>query len=211
MKDNSVIGWSLVVNFLLLIFCGVLISFSLDHLEEINLQKKEINLLKNQVNEEQIEKAIICDKKEPLQQFYDGKTVDWAFKHSNKCPKNLCIDIVEYIYTHCSYPKFSLALIARESSLNPFGLSSAGAKGLGQIMWSVWGSELIKNKIAKEERDLYDWKINLEATNYVINCLHSQHNGDWQKILRHYVGGNEKEYIADVLRNVGELTLLENG
>lgn len=133
----------------------------------------------------------------------------WAYNNSSKTPKNLITKIVKYIFDTCQYPKLTLTLIQRESALNPFAVSSAKAKGLGQVTWKIWKEKLIENNIAQEERDLFDWKVNILATDFVIRELYKQHQGNWDKILNHYVGGDNNNYISDIFKNIGKITLLE--
>ncbi len=164
---------------------------------------KQFDFLKKQ--NQDCEKQIMILSKKQL----NPKFVDWAYKNSSKISYNQCKDIVEFIFSNVRFPIFTLALIQRESSINPLAVSSGNARGLGQIIWSIWKKDLQENNLAHEQRDLFDWKTNLMCVDYIIKKMHNQHNGDWDKVLRHYVGADNKKYISDIYRNIGELTLLD--
>ncbi len=171
--------------------------------ESIEKHDISLKLFKSSIND--LEDKLKVKKKLKVHPLF----IKWVFRNSNKCPEVLCSNITNYIFEEAKYPVLTLSLIQRESAFNPFAKSSVGAKGLGQVMWKIWKNKLIENNIAEHERDLYDWKININATNFIINELYIQHKGNWMKILDHYVGGDNNNYINDIYKNVGILTLIE--
>jgi len=132
--------------------------------------------------------------------------VDWILKHSLKISKNTAVDIFETAMS-IDHGLLLIALAKKESSFNPSAVSKKGAIGLNQIMPNIWAKELIKNKIIKEKRDLFNYKANLRASHYILLKYYKE-TGSWKKALKKYVGADSKSYVKDVLANCGELYLL---
>jgi len=135
------------------------------------------------------------------------KVVDWVMKKSTRVPRS----IAEVIVRECcktDYPVVLLALIARESSFNPFARSKAGAIGLGQILPKVWLDELRSKGLVREVRDLYDPVINIRCTNYIFVSYLRKSNNDLSTALVRYVGGKNSAYVKDILLNIGELVVI---
>jgi len=135
------------------------------------------------------------------------KVIDWMMKKSTRLPRSMAQEIAQECFK-TEYPIILLALIARESSFNPFVRSKAGAIGLGQIHPKFWADKLKRNGLIREVRDLYDPVINVRCTYFVfLTCLKEADN-DLPKALRKYVGGKNVVYVKDILLNIGELVVL---
>jgi len=87
-----------------------------------------------------------------------------------------------------------IAIIQVESSGNPKAISNKGAYGLMQIRWSVWKDELRKQGIAKEKKDLFDPRINIEAGKYILAHYMDKHDNDLRAALNSYSGGAKRYY-----------------
>ena len=96
--------------------------------------------------------------------------------------------------------KVLLALIRTESTFNPKAVSKFGAKGSCQVMFSIWGDELISNNIIEKEDDLFDIYKGIEAGCYVLNHYY-QKTGCIKLALARYFGicDYSKIYVDIVL------------
>ena len=86
------------------------------------------------------------------------------------------------------------AIIQVESSGNPKAISNKGAYGLMQIRWSVWKDELKKAGIAKEKKDLFNPRINIEAGKYILAHYMDKHDNNLKAALNSYSGGARNYY-----------------
>jgi len=141
---------------------------------------------------------------------YHPAFVDWVYSHSRKCPKNLAEKMTLFIFEMGTYPKMTLAVVDVESNFDPFAVSEKEAMGLGQIMYTIWGEKLTEVGIIGSKRDLFDWQTNIKAVDFILQDMYTRHKGDWEAVLKNYFGANNKKYIADVYRNLGELALIED-
>jgi len=96
-----------------------------------------------------------------------------------------------------------LAIIKAESNFNPFVKSHKNAMGLMGIVPKWWLDELIKNKIIKNKRDLYDIEKNIKAGNYVLS-KYFESCKDINIVLSKY-SGNSKHYPQKVFVALGEI------
>ena len=86
------------------------------------------------------------------------------------------------------------AIIQVESSGNPKAISNKGAYGLMQIRWFVWKDELKKAGIAKEKKDLFNPRINIEAGKYILAHYMDKHDNNLKAALNSYSGGARNYY-----------------
>jgi hypothetical protein len=131
----------------------------------------------------------------------------WVYDHSNKISMKTATYIVkEALKTN--KPLLLLALPHVESEFTPTAVSNVGAKGLTQVMWRTWGPDLIKMGIAKEERDLFDIDVSIQAGNYVLDQCLKQSGGDVAKTLERYLGGRDGYYKNRITENLANLYIL---
>jgi len=77
-----------------------------------------------------------------------------------------------------------------------------------QVNPEAWLSRLKKAGIIREKREL--WRIDkcIEAGNYIITHYLKKYQGNVEKALIAYVGG-DKKYAEEVLKTVGWLSVLK--
>ncbi len=131
------------------------------------------------------------------QQATRNHLVTWVYANSSRTSNSMTTEIVRCCMGS-EYPLLMLALISVESEFNPTAVSNVGAKGLTQVMWKVWGADLIKAGIAKEERDLFDIKISILAGEYVLKKCLVASNGNVEKALERYLGGRDGYYTRRI-------------
>jgi hypothetical protein len=170
----------------------------------LNCQKLYANSEKNS----QIIKHVIIED-DVVETPLDNILVDWVYNNSN-LPKSLSEEIVMFVNENCSYPRLVLSIILQESDFRIFVYrKQTNVYGLGQIKYDIWKDE-IKQFGIEEARDLYDWKKNILAINYIINKYYNE-SGDPEKALRKYVGEVNNDmtpYCNNILKTVGYLSLL---
>jgi soluble lytic murein transglycosylase-like protein len=130
----------------------------------------------------------------------------WVFDHSTKISKDTAKVIVKEA-AKIERPLLTMAASSVESEFVPSATSSANARGLTQVRWKVWGAELVKVGIAKEERDLYNIDTSLKAGDYILGKLLRQNNGNVQKALDGYLGMHDGPYVNKILANFAELSV----
>jgi len=96
-----------------------------------------------------------------------------------------------------------LAIIKVESHFNPSAKSSQDARGLMGIIPKWWLDVLIKNKIIKSKRDLYDVEKNIAAGNFILGKYFEKYK-DIHEVLDKYSGGH-KGYSDRVFVAMGEI------
>lgn len=98
-----------------------------------------------------------------------------------------------------------LAVIEVESSFNPFAISNKGARGLMQVMYSVWGKELNLTS----QYQLHDLEIGIDCGIQIIKKYLKQTKNDMRKTLYKYVGGDSK-YGKRVYECMGKFVVFKN-
>jgi len=84
-------------------------------------------------------------------------------------------------------PSLAVAVAKVESDFNAKALSTAGARGVMQIMPKTAASEF---NVKKDE--LWDPKLNIQLGIEYLGKLYRQYEGDWKLALSHYNGGTLK-------------------
>lgn len=162
-------------------------------------------------DEEQTRKENIQKQQEKVYNEMIDKLSRWVYNKSTKIPKSLSTEIITFVYENCEHPKIILGIIAEESDFDMFAFrNDTKVYGLGQVKWDVWKNELIQFNIL-ENRDLYDWKKNILACNYIFNKYYKQ-TKSLDKALSKYVGeinNDMQKYRANILGHIGLLSLIE--
>lgn len=98
-----------------------------------------------------------------------------------------------------------LGVIEVESSFNPFAISNKGARGLMQVMYSVWGKEFNLTS----QYQLHDLEIGIDCGIRIIKRYLKQTKNNMRKTLYKYVGGDSK-YGKRVYECMGKFVVFKN-
>jgi hypothetical protein len=194
-KTYIILGLILIVT----VICGRMVT---TNIAEARNEKLQTALEKESVKQQQEEK---------LYNDMINRLTNWVYGQSSKVPKSFANEIVIFIYENCEYPKIILGIFSEESDFDIFAYRpDTKVYGLGQIKYDVWSNEL-KSVGIKEARDLYDWRLNVLATNYIFNKYYKQ-TKNLDKALSKYVGEintDMQKYRANILSHIGSLSLIE--
>lgn len=102
-------------------------------------------------------------------------------------------------------PLLYLSLIKTESSYYPRAVSKVGARGLGQVMYSVHHKDLKRKGIISTKEDLFNIEKNVRASEHVYSNYLEESNGSHQKALAKYLGCHSKSYIRKTLETYSHL------
>jgi hypothetical protein len=113
--------------------------------------------------------------------------------------------IVQKAKEHSVQIPLIVGMIETESQFNPYAESSTKARGLMQVMFSVWGEELAIEK----EADLHEINIGIDAGIRVLKKYLVETEGNLTKTLWKYNGkaADKTKYAKLVFENVGRYTL----
>jgi hypothetical protein len=182
----------------------LLINFGCNEFSDPNA---EANIPKILISEE-----ITISKFEPKieKEIITPDIIEWIYKSSN-LPKSTAKEISIFIYENCKYPHLIHGIIMKESNFKIFShRKDTKVYGLGQITYEIWKDE-IKQFDILEARDLYDWRKNILATDYIFNKYYEE-TGDLRDALKKYVGqvnNDVSKYCSDILAHVGYLYIIE--
>ena len=84
-------------------------------------------------------------------------------------------------------PALALAVAKVESDFNPSALSTAGARGVMQIM-----PKTAKDEFGVEKDELWKARLNIQLGIDYLAKLRRQYGGNWELALSHYNGGTLK-------------------
>ncbi len=88
-------------------------------------------------------------------------------------------------------PEFVLAVIQIESRFDRFAISSAGARGMMQVM-PFW-----KKEIGRESDNLIDLRTNLRYGCTILKHYLDREKGDWKEALARYNGSYGKYWYPE--------------
>jgi len=171
------------------------------------------NMLIKQNESLRIENATLISEvypKEFAKQAKEPALRDWVYQKSTKISKTQAEETVVEVAKYKN-PLLLLSLMQAESEFSPTAISSAGAIGLGQVMWKHWGDALVKAGICKEKRDLFDYRINIQATSFILQDLLTRSGGNVEKALDRYLGTGNKAYKNKIVWNFMNLSILNGG
>jgi hypothetical protein len=141
------------------------------------------------------------------------KHANWLVEQTG-ADYSFAYDVTKYIYQNCDQKIIILSIIPPESDLNPKAIrKKTRVYGLGQIKLSAWRKELIQFKIYRPD-DLYDWRKNILAMNYIVNKYYEDSHRNVTKTICKYVGGATKhnaKYRYKVSRNIITLSKIKGG
>jgi len=96
----------------------------------------------------------------------------------------------------------AVGLMEVESRFNPFAVSNKDARGLLQVLYSVWGKQL---KL-KDARELHGIECGINSGLYVLKHYIDKNKGNITKALMNYNGTKGDEFHKLVYEKVGRFT-----
>jgi len=118
----------------------------------------------------------------------------------------IAANVIEMCYKHKISSKLIVGLIEVESMFNPMAVSKVGARGLMQVMPSVWAKEFnIKN-----ERELHDVVKNLDIGIKVLKRYLDKNNGNLTKALQNYNGTSNNSFSDKVYKSAGRFAIFSD-
>ncbi len=189
----------------LIIFCLV-IGMWFYNISIQQSQNKKIEKIKQEKIIKKVEKV----KQSKIEEKEILILAKFIYQNNTRVDANTAYKYAKFINKLCKHPSLVVAVITSETNFRPTSRSKIGAIGLGQIRPEMWFKELAKvfPDVFKEPKDLYNWRKNILATDYILTKLLIKFDGDITKTLKYYVGGNQKKYIEAVK---DDLILLTRG
>lgn len=89
-------------------------------------------------------------------------------------------------------PVLLASIVAVESSCNPMALGSSGEIGLTQVHPKVWTETLKVEGIIRDESDLWDVRVNLDAAAYILRRLGARDEDTPTRVISRYNGSGPK-------------------
>jgi soluble lytic murein transglycosylase-like protein len=116
------------------------------------------------------------------------------------------LDIADVVMGQKDVPlPLVLAIMEQESVFKPEAVSHKGARGLMQLMPTVWEMYTDQPLMKEAERQMHDPAMNVRVGLLYLSDLKRRY-GDWERTLRAYVGGPSRsddpamdEYVNSVL------------
>ncbi|NOR27529.1 MAG: transglycosylase SLT domain-containing protein [Lutibacter sp.] len=182
-----------------------------------NLNK---SILESKTKNEQIEKELLtCKlndvrlslrnaelriKQVKIDKLINIKKLQWVKKKANfRIQDDFLIDIILEAEKYDN-GLLILAIIAKESNFRQYAHHlRMNARGLTQIRPYIWFDELKQNDIIDHSNELWDYKKNIEACNYILNDYFKRYK-TLKKVLTKY-SGNANMYKEKVTKNLKEL------
>jgi len=187
-------------SIIILCICSGLLAYNIS---KIKTQNKVKTIKQEEINKKlEKEKQAKIEKKEIL------ILATFIYENNIRVDAYTAYEYAEFIHKVCNHPSLVVAVITSETNFRPTCRSKIGAVGLGQIRPEMWFEELSKvfPDVFKEPKDLYNWRKNIIATDYILTKLLVRFDGDINKVLKYYVGGNHKKYIEAVKEDLVFLT-----
>ena len=100
-----------------------------------------------------------------------------------------------------------VGVIEVESLFQPYAISDKGARGLMQVMPTVWRQEFDNLKLdwfPQDDRDLYDVDVNVRIGVKILSVLRDRSDGDWKKAVNDYY---HRDHGAPYLKKVQETSM----
>lgn len=151
------------------------------------------------------------------------KDINETYKFLSKRDQDIIIKtIIEESHKYKINPLVLYSLIHTESSMRPWIEHSKvliqikdkrqyiRAVGLGGIVWEWWSKQLKTNHIAATRADLFNPKINIQATAYIYNSFYKMKKlkkastQDESAMIR-YFGGGYKSYFLKIDKKVSSM------
>lgn len=170
--------------------------------EEIEVKDFQIELLKTEITS-----LKIGEIKEELHKVnrnkINPKVLAWVKERASfRIPDQFLINYILEVKKY-KHELLMLAIMAEESNFRFFAHSEKNARGLTQIIPDVWLTELKNNGIIANHNDLWDYKKNIKACNYILDDYFKRYK-TLKNVLTRYSGGDIL-YAKKVIKNLKEL------
>lgn len=124
-------------------------------------------------------------------------------------PREVARMIATHTHNICKKYDVSFKLVVGvmeiESNFNPYAKSSSGAKGLMQVMPSIWAETLnIDNP-----QDLHSIEKGIDAGVQILKHYLEKNRGNIPRALKNYNGTTKDTYHLSVFSNIGRFTLFK--
>jgi len=164
-------------------------------------------------------KLISCEKKasvsitfEELDEIKELKICSYIKQNYRRIPPTTASLIAKNIVKLAKESNIPVSaivgIIEIESNFDPSQVSSAKARGLMQVRWSVWKDTLKKEINLTSEFDLHKIDNGILSGILVLKYYIDKNSGDLSGALYDYVGKN-KDYVGKVYKSIGRFMLYE--
>jgi soluble lytic murein transglycosylase-like protein len=152
----------------------------------------------------------IATAEKPKENFRAIKTkqqdiadVDYETGCDTAAPPNFDEMIEQVAKEYNINPKMIASTVYRESACDKDATGAQGEIGLGQLHPKVWTKILQNEGIIKTKRDLYDPRINLRATAFVLDRCRIKHKGSPFKTFGCYNGSGlaARRYASEQMKS----------
>jgi hypothetical protein len=104
----------------------------------------------------------------------------------------------------------AVGLMEIESRFNPFAKSHVGARGLLQVMPTVWMGELSNEFGVKDDRELNGIEMGIKSGLYVLKKYIEKNNGNITFALKNYNGTKGDEFHTSVYEKAGRFAIFRS-
>jgi len=196
-------GMLIIVGVLSLISCVLgLVNQSLmkDYItirDENSTLKHEFSLYQSETTNKQLMDVL---HKKAQEQVIKKITFNWIKENAKESVSDDDINKIIDEVTRYKNWELLVAIMSVESHFDRFAMSSANARGLMQVMHSVWSDELDID----DPQDMFKIENSIYYGNHVINTYLDACNNNVSDALRKYVGG-DSNYAKKVLSKYARL------
>lgn len=178
-----VIGISIILMFMLNSTLSEAVSSQNSFLNWKSDKDKEIENLKKQIQEKELELKKYTSMKEVIR----SQIIEHGV--SEKVADNYAVSIIRESNKRGQSPFIQTALLQSESSFQPnIKHDLDGVVGMGGIYWNVWKDELKREKIAYSKEQLKNPYVSIKASSYILSCYMGDCKNITKEALAHYKG-----------------------
>lgn len=205
MKNRHVFGkrtdyFILLASIMILVF--MLFGFIPEETNNkvITKQRTEIEKLQTKLSKQRLKLEKVKEKTEKLKQKRFTELLELTKKLQPKIDtfyaKKIVSTVLKYSKEYNIPSKLIICIIARESSFDPFSVSSANCVGLMQINPRAH-KDLIKKHNLKHN-ELFHIENNIMLGCVIFSKYYNRYNNIHETLTR-YVGGQHDNYVMDIL------------
>jgi soluble lytic murein transglycosylase-like protein len=161
---------------------------------ELNKRTKEVRGLEVEISDLEQTQESISDQNEEHKSRKLQTIKDYILSNYSSVPEEvadiIAVRSVEASSIYSIDYRIIIGVIETESYFNPAAKSNVGARGLMQVIYSIWG----KKYNIQRERQLHNIKLNIDTGTAVLKFYLSENDGNTTKALQAYngnIGGSE--------------------